>query len=102
MDPDLVIPALEREWAQPDGFFGRLRMGVFDSDGFERVVRLIKSIHIDDRLVIDRRLVSLTWYMPLFMLWQRESLNARGMSAQELDRACNHVEDLVENLLGLP
>jgi hypothetical protein len=38
----------------------------------------------------------------LFMLWQRESLNARGMSAQELDRACNHVEDLVENLLGLP
>jgi hypothetical protein len=54
MDPDLVIPALEREWAQPDGFFGRLRMGVFDSDGFERVVRLIKSIHIDDRLVIDR------------------------------------------------
>jgi hypothetical protein len=80
MEAEKSIKLLEGEREQPDGFLGRLREGSFDPAGFERLERLFKSIDRHQDGVINRRLVSLLWYAPTFMAWQRERVAEQGLT----------------------
>lgn len=102
MNTQFVVAELEKEWKQPEGFFGRLRTGVFELTGFEKVVKILESVQLEDTATLDRRFVSLTWYIPTFMDWQRERLQERGGSVQELEIAINKIQGLLERVLGIP
>ena len=104
METQSAILDLEREWERADGFFGRLRDGVFDPTGLERLVRILLDVRqvTTESGSLDRRLVSLTWYIPLFMNWQRDRVQEQGGSVTDLDAAINRVEGMLEEILGVP
>lgn len=102
MDAGEAINLLEGEWEQPEGFLGRLREGKFDPAGFERFEQLLKSINHYQGEVINRRLVSLLWYAPTFMSWQRARVAEQGVSIDELDIATTKIHNLLEKILGVP
>ena len=102
MDIQQIVELLEKEWGSPDGFLSLLREGVFDRTGFERFEQVLKSIHLDNRKPFDRRFVALTWYAPVFMSWQRERVEENGGQVDELEVAITKIQNLVEELLGVP
>ncbi len=77
-------------------------MGSFDPEGLRRLEALLKSIDLEDSPTIDRRLVSLLWYIPLFMIWQKERFNKRGEVPPSLGRGIGEVEAALETILGVP
>ena len=95
MDIQQIVGLLEAEWESPGGFLSRLREGVFDQTGFLRFEQLLSSIQLDNEKPFDRRFVALTWYAPIFMSWQRERLQERGGSVDELEMAITRVRILL-------
>lgn len=102
MDTIESIRLLEVEWEQPNGFLGGLRNGRFDPVKFERFEQLLRSIDRHQGEVINRRLVSLLWYVPTFMSWQRPRVEEEGGIIEELDSAITKTENLLEEILGVP
>lgn len=102
MVAEKIIIDLEKEWDLSSGFFGRLRTGLFDPDGFERLIKILESVDLQHEETINRRLVSLTWYIPIFMTWQRDRIIENGYDARSLELAINRVHAVLERLLGIP
>ena len=102
MDISLVVSRLEREWDFESGFFGLLRRGEFDRTSLQRLLAILEGINFKDDGVINRRLVSLLWFMPLFMEWQKERVQEQGCDMVTFEKATNQVHNHVERLLGLP
>lgn len=102
MDTASVIADLEREWDFDSGFFGRLRRGDCDRTSLNRLIRTLDLIDPQGDTTINRRVVSLLWYMPIFMGWQVERVQEAGGDVAELDKATNQVQNLVEKILGVP
>lgn len=102
MTPDAtkLIPDLEAEYDQDEGFLGLLRAGHFDSLARDRFFRLLQSIDPGTSGSIDRRVVALLWYVPMFMEWQERRLDADEQEA--LRAAANRVTSELERILGMP
>lgn len=99
---DEIISALESEWEKPDGFLGSLRLGNFHREHFERFISLLNTINFEGQSQLCRKLVSLLWYIPIFMSWQRERVKKQAGSLSEFDVACNRVQECIERILGVP
>lgn len=100
-----IIANLEAEWDEPDGFFWRLRQGDFDPVGASRYESVLKSHAREIRglKLLDRRVVELLWFGPIFMMWQRERVSERGGSASSVELAANRIADiLLADVLGGP
>ena len=102
MNSKSAVDLLNKEWEKPDGFFGDLREGNFDSTKAERVENLLRSVELGEGSMIDRRFVSLVWYIPLFMSWQTERVAERGGDVNALEKSTNSIQGIIENLLGVP
>jgi len=102
MNINHVLCVLEQEWDFEDGFLGRLRCGEFEVAGLHRLLAVLETISLNDSEDINRRLVSLLWYMPLFMEWQKERVQEEGGDRLALENAINQVQTQVERLLGVP
>jgi hypothetical protein len=100
MELEPTIFQLEEEWEKPFGFFGCLREGDFDPDGFKRVENLLKNLNTD--MLGNRRLISLIWYIPLFMNWQKERVFEKGGDISALERSTNILQGILEDVLGVP
>jgi hypothetical protein len=46
--------------------------------------------------------VALTWYIPIFLTWQKERFIEEGKEVVELDHAINRIVGLLENILDIP
>lgn len=99
-DAKQLISDLEAEYDQDEGFLGLLRTGHFDSLARDRFLRLLQSIDLGTGGSIDRRVVALLWYVPLFMQWQERRLDADERVA--LQAAANRVTSELERILGVP
>jgi len=99
-DAKQLIAALEAEYDQDEGFLGLLRTGHFDSLARDRFLRLLESIDLGADVSIDRRVVAILWYVPLFMQWQERRLDAEEREA--LQAAANRVTSQLERILGVP
>jgi hypothetical protein len=73
-----LVPFLEAEWEKPDGFFGKVREGNFDEDHGEQVLAKIREFNFKAISAIDKRLVALLWYIPLFLGWQTKRVAEKG------------------------
>jgi hypothetical protein len=102
MNKNEIILELEKEWAVPNGLFYQLRYnGDFDVQKYERFVELLHSIKIEGE-EINRKLVSLLWYLPLFMTWQKERVIENGGNIKKLESAIDEVISILEEKLGVP
>jgi hypothetical protein len=101
MNDNDLINSIENEWDFDTGFFGLLRRGEFDLDKYNRLLVILKKIKCTED-VINRRLVSLVWYIPLFMEWQAERVQSSGVKLSEYEKSINKVQNLVERILGVP
>jgi hypothetical protein len=102
LGPEDCIEALQHEWGDEDGCLWRLRQGVFDPEGFARLLMLLRMVEIGDATTVDRRFVALTWFIPLFMSWQKERVLAKGCSPADLRAAEDSVTEHLYRLLGVP
>lgn len=94
--------ALESEWSPEDGFFWRIRQGEFAASDFDRALAKVSAICIREDAVLPRRLVSLLWYIPLFMQWQVERVQEKGGDMRAYVSAVTKMRNEVERLLGVP
>lgn len=46
--------------------------------------------------------MALTWYIPIFLTWQKERFIEEGKEVVELDHAINRIVGLLENILDIP
>lgn len=97
------IRMLEAQWSKPDGFLGKAREGIFDEQQAEDFIKQLADIRLSPSdPVIERRLVALVWYIPIFLGWQEERIAERGNQAAAFRRMQNRVNVLVEEILGIP
>jgi len=103
MNSEELIALIEAEWDLDNGFFGRLRQGQFDAAGHSRCKQSLDRIRRDvqNTDVVSRRLVSLVWYIPLFMSWQTERVRG-SLGPQEYQRMTNEIQTIVQEILGVP
>ena len=104
MDLTSATTQLDEEWELETGFFGCLRRGEFHSERAEEVIRILRTIASDlgESQTINRKLVSLTWSIPLFMTWQRVRVLEQGGDLVALDHFNNTIEGLLYQVLGTP
>ncbi|AFE03524.1 hypothetical protein COCOR_00497 [Corallococcus coralloides DSM 2259] len=91
---------LEAAWSDEDGFLVQLRMGNFDSAKAGALLTMLKRMDLGEGGPLERRVVSLLWYLPLFMSWQHERVEPKHLS--ELAKVEARVTNEVERLLGVP
>lgn len=99
--PDDLIKRLDLEYDRSDGFLGLLRTGEFDPRGAARLLELLRSLELGDGPV-DRRLVQLLWYLPIFLQWQKERFALRGADTEPIEATMNEVVSILEDVLGSP
>lgn len=102
MDTQTAIDRLNREWEPEDGFLGKVRYQNFDPEGLERLIQTLESIDVQDQSHLDRRLVSLLWFIPIFLEWQKPGFRKAGKDAKRLDAAINRIMPLLYEILGVP
>ena len=96
------IATLEAEWEPEAGFLWKARQGQFDAVGLERTLKKLQSLVIEESADVPRRLVSLLWYMPLFLHWQTDRVRRSGGNMNSYARAVASVSNEIERILGVP
>ena len=97
------IELLEAAWSIPDGFLGQVREGKYDQAKGSEFIAMLNTITVpDDERSIDRRLVSLLWYIPSFLDWQTERVAEVGGDTDALQRQTDQIRAVLENILGAP
>ena len=94
------VNKLDSSWDFDEGFFGKLRQGVFDDKLCDEFISLLYSIFIDDES-IPKHVVRLLWYIPLFMEWQKERVLA-NVSLVKYNLNKTEIENQLERILGIP
>lgn len=102
MDTEKVIELLKKEWDIDDGFLGSIRYRRFRQDRLERLLGILNAIIIEDNNCLQRELVTLLWFMPLFLEWQKQGFQEAGMETEMLDSAVNHIVNELYRILGVP
>ncbi|MDQ5824263.1 MAG: hypothetical protein M3441_08625 [Chloroflexota bacterium] len=102
-----AIEQLDREWELETGFFGLLRSGTFDQERADKVISILQVLASDVSQdstadALDRRLVELTWFIPLFMSWQRGRIEQLGGDLRGFDDTVDAVVSLLQRILGVP
>lgn len=96
-----LVDRLTAEFDQPSGFLWLLRTGVFDPEGAARLLAHLAEIS-DDENPIDRRLVQVLWFMPVFLQWQKERFEGADRGAADVETTLNSVVTLLEQKIGVP
>ena len=102
MSYDRWIADIESEWSPEDGFLWKLRQGQFELETCRRVLEKLTTISIEPEGTIPKRLVSLLWYIPLFMGWQVGRVEEGGADPVAYQRAVAEITNEIERLLGTP
>jgi len=92
---------LEAAWELDTGFLGCLRAGVFDPVLYADFLATLSRIHVEEHALLPRRLVTLLWFIPLFMEWQTGHIT-KSMPPKDYQAARTRVEAQLERILGFP
>lgn len=96
------IAALEYEWSPDEGFFWRIRQGQFSPACFEVALKKTMDISVPEDAELPRRLVSILWYIPVFMHWQIDRVRENGGDEVAYQRAIGLMTAEIERVLGVP
>jgi hypothetical protein len=101
MNTNELIKRLELEW-DVDGFLWNVRQGCFSLDNGQKFLSFLKQVEIDDNAQIPKRLLSLLWYLPPFLEWQKERVGERSKNRAAYERFVTEVYNTLETVLGVP
>ncbi|MBI5500709.1 MAG: hypothetical protein HY907_10745, partial [Deltaproteobacteria bacterium] len=76
--------------------------GQFEPAVFRRVLQKVASLSIGEDAQLPRRIVSVLWYIPLFMHWQVERIQEGGGDTAAYAKAISEMTNEIERLLGVP
>jgi len=94
---------LEAEFDEPNGFIWKVRYGGdFTTEDGERLIRKLSEIRPPKDQPLERRLVSIVWFLPLLLMWQKERVAEGGGDSEQLQRVTERVTNLVIEILGVP
>lgn len=96
-----LIQRLESEW-EDDGFLGRIREGSYSKDEGQKFIALLKEINISENTQVPKRLLSLVWYLPSFLEWQKERVKEKSSDSAAYERFVTDVLNCLEQVLGVP
>jgi len=97
------IAMLEAEFDEPNGFIWKVRYGGdFTTEDGERLIRKLSEIRPPKDQPLERRLVSIVWFLPLLLMWQKERVAEGGGDSEQLQRVTERVTNLVIEILGVP
>jgi hypothetical protein len=96
------IKLIENEYNLETGAIGKLRRLEYDQAGFERLIAILKDIEKDDDPKIDKRFVSLAWYIPIFMIWQTRAIKNDSVVEEEINRDSEAITHILFELIGYP
>ena len=96
------ILALEEEWSEPHGFLFTIRQGSFAAPKAESLLKKLEDIKAGGKQALELRLVSLVWYLPIFLSWQKGRILEAGGDVVAYDRLTNRIQGMVEAILGVP
>lgn len=96
------IQELQTFWEPEEGLFWRIREGKFDEVGIATFLGFLRRVDLTRDEMLPRRLVSLLWYVPLFMEWQTERVLEMGGDRAAYATAVALVTSEIERLLGVP
>lgn len=102
MDIEIVIERIRKEWDIEDGFLGAVRYRNYYPDRLERLINVLKETTIQDEIYVERELVRLLWFIPLFLEWQKPSFQEAGQDSIILNSAINRVLEELYRILGVP
>lgn len=101
MNSEQLVLYLERQW-DDGGFLDAVRGGVFDREAASGFIESLRKVSIEEDLV-PKRLVSLLWYMPLFLNWQAERVTEiSDVSSSSYRQFVTAVENVLEDVIGVP
>ncbi len=95
-----LVKQLEQDWDH--GFFYKLRQGYYDPSEGEVLISKYKKLLNFDEPAFPRRVVSLTWYIPLFLEWQLERVESMGGDLEAYEKFRNTMLSLLEEVFGVP
>jgi len=95
-----LIRRIDKHYELESGFLGRLRSGAFDAIEAADLLAALRELDLGDEVDVNRRLVSLLWYMPLFIEWQERRVPESNQLA--LRTVLNEVTTELERVLGVP
>lgn len=97
-----LVRLLEAEYDTETGFVGLLRSGKFDEMALDRLLSVLRQVE-PRGITIDRRLVSLLWWIPWVIEWQGQRLDRERHreEAERVRRAHDAVFKELERILGV-
>ena len=96
-----ICVRLEAAW-DDDGFLGKLREGHFDGPGSDGFLVFLKGMQLDESTLVSKRMLSLIWYIPLFLQWQEERVANKGVDHLIYRKFVTQVINALEEVLGVP
>jgi len=96
--------SLEMFWDLETGFFFKLRNSAIDLFEGEKLLSYLEGIDFSGESSLDKEIVRLLWYIPLFMSWQFDRLSeiyARS-EMNKYEELSNKISSEVERILGVP
>ena len=102
MGLETFIASIESEWEPGEGFFWKIRQGEYRRPEYERAFAKVAAVPGLSTPPVPPRLVSLLWYIPLFMHWQVARINDNGGDLSHYSVAITAMTAEVERILGVP
>jgi hypothetical protein len=96
-----IVGQLDADW-DTDGFLGQLRTGAFEQGNAARFLKLLRSIDIPEDAMVPKRVLSLLWYLPSFLVWHRGRVTEQGGDIAAFDLFVADVHNALEDVLGVP
>ncbi|MDP9081235.1 MAG: hypothetical protein M3O71_27800 [Bacteroidota bacterium] len=93
------IELLNKSW-EPGGFLDGIHEGIFDRQLFNELYQSLQAIQIDDHENIERELIKLLWFIPIFMHRFKEYVT--GISSEEYDGLREDIEEQLARIFGYP
>ena len=95
------LQLIEDEWNLENGSLGKFRQGVYDNEGFERLIYILNEIEPDNDETINKRFVSLIWMLPIFISWNISRFKD-GIIVKEIKSHEANIDTILQKLLGVP
>ena len=96
------IKVLEAAWAEPEGFLYKVRQGNYDPKEGQKFLASLSKIRLSEDEPVERRIVSLLWYIPLFLEWQKQRVAKTRDHLPDYEQLCAQATNIIEGTLGVP
>lgn len=104
MTEENIIKILNNAWEIEGGFFYEIRSRKLDLKKGAELHHSLKNFELSTKSTIDRNLVRLLWYIPIYLDYQKETLKPILVDKEYLDyiKLANGIQEEIERLLGYP